>query len=340
MTTSRSKLAAAGETSLAVISATEQRILVLVEEFKLTFRRTLELSVDLGEALEAHKATLPHGDWLPWVEEHFELGERMARRFMELYRNRSDLTDLPASTSMDAAVKWLQAQRRQPKATPLQDGEPDGEGGIDGEAPGSPLLRFAPPDTPTHVLVQQMLLTLFPDALTVLDATFGSGSFWSGSSPYRVVGHDLDPDRAPDGVMDFTDLQYNDATFDVVLLDPPHLADGGDDAVMAGRFGTVATQAALDNLIIDGTREAWRCCSKGIIVKVSDHVHGQVFQDETVLIGEALGYIDVYDKVYQVRSHAFIDPSWGEQCSAYNNGSVFLVYRKGDQRHVRRGRED
>jgi hypothetical protein len=181
-----------------------------------------------------------------------------------------------------------------------------------------------------------MLLTLFPDARMALDVTYGLGNFWSEGAPVPVTGHDVLAERAPDGVMDYTELQYDDATWDVVLFDPRHLADGGDDSVMTNRFGTAATQEEIDNQIIDGSRECWRVCRLGMIVKVTNHVHGHVFQEEETLVGEALNYLIPYDKVYQVRDHAFIDPSWGEQCSAYNNGAVYLVYRKGDQRHVPR----
>ena len=31
-----------------------------------------------------------------------------------------------------------------------------------------------------------------------------------------------------------------------------------------------------------------------------------------------------------------IDPRWGEQLSAYNNGATYLVFRKDNQLHVRR----
>src|SRR5262252_48395 len=326
MTNPSTEIVEAGEQSLAVLSPTEQRVLVLVEEFKLSFRRTLELSIDLGEALEAHKATLDHGEWMPWLEQHFELGDRMARRFMELYTNRKVLSDLPPGTSTDAAILWLRKQRRGPRPVRIV--------GVDAEAPDRPLLRGCGPDWSTGAIVKSIVLVSFPGARMALDVTYGNGNFWSEGAPIPVTGHDMDEARAPDGVMDFTDLKYDDATWDVVSFDPPHLADGGEDSVMTGRFGTVATQAALDDLIIDGVREAWRVCSMGVIVKVTNHVHGQTFQYEQALIEEALDWkIPYYDLVYQFRDHAFIDPSWGVQRSAYNNVSVYAVLKKGSQIH-------
>jgi Protein of unknown function (DUF3102) len=327
-------LVVAGEVQPS-LAPPEQRVLFLIQEFASAWKRTLDVSIELGEALTDLKAALPHGQFGPWIEQHAPFTERHARRFMELAANRTFMSDLPSETTVTAATKWLQAQRRTPRPLPEQDGI-----GLildDPEATREPLLRFSPPGTPTHVIIDRMLLTFFPDASTALDTTYGSGNFWSQTTHVSVTGHDLDEYCAPDGVMDCTDLKYDDASFDVVLFDPPHIADGGEDGVMATRFSTVATQAALDELILQGTREAWRVCDKGIIVKVTNHVHGRLFQNEVDLVAEALGWnTPLYDQVHQVRDHAFIDPSWGEQMSAYNNGSTLLVYRKGSQIHGRR----
>jgi len=331
---STTEIVLAGETGVS-LAQPDQRVLYLIQEFASAWKRTLELSIDLGEALIDLKATLPHGQFGPWLEQHAPFTERHARRFMDLWANRTLVSELPSDTGVTAAMRWVQAQRRTPRPTP--EHEPDIDG-VDAEATREPLLRFWLPGAPTHVIVNQMLLTFFPDASTALDVTYGSGNFWSQTTHLAVTGHDLDEYCAPDGVMDFTDLKYDDASFDVVLFDPPHIADGGDDSVMATRFSTVATQTALDELILQGTREAWRVCDKGIIVKVTNHVHGRLFQNEVDLVAEALGWNQpLYDQVHQVRDHAFIDPSWGEQMSAYNNGSTFLVYRKGSQIHGRRG---
>ena len=36
------------------------------------------------------------------------------------------------------------------------------------------------------------------------------------------------------------------------------------------------------------------------------------------------------------RLHAMIDPKWGEQLSAYNNGATYLIFRKDGPLHIRR----
>jgi site-specific DNA-methyltransferase (adenine-specific) len=97
---------------IEVVSPAENRVRELATEFAATWQRTLALAVELGEALVILKRELGHGAWLPWLEANFPMGERMARRFIELARNRSDMSDLPPETPLTAALAWLQLQRR------------------------------------------------------------------------------------------------------------------------------------------------------------------------------------------------------------------------------------
>ena len=285
-----------------------------------------EWRIRLGQVLEEIKERLGHGKWLPYVKDTLELEHAQVSNYMKLAESSNAVRNLPVGLSMREELAALR-QSRGPR--PLT------EASTDVEAPGRALVRFCGPDWSTASIVKAIVLTSFPDASTCLDVTYGSGNFWSEGAPLPVVCRDLDPERALDGVMDFTDIQYDDATFDLVVFDPPHLADGGDESVMAGKFGTVASQDALEELIEGGVREAWRVCLKGIVVKITDHVHGQTFHDMGLVVCDAVGAWP-YEKVHQVRGHAFVDPSWGEQCSAYNNGSTYLIFRKGDQRHIPR----
>jgi hypothetical protein len=195
-----------------------------------------------------------------------------------------------------------------------------------------------PPDLSVAAVIRLILLTFFEDAETALDMTYGSGQFWDDTAPVQVTAHDSLVERSPGGeTMDFTALDYDDASFDVPLFDPPHNADAGADSIMGQRFGTVKGQANLDKLIMDGAREAWRVCRLGVIIKVTDQVHGQLFQSEADLISEALAvngqWMVPYDVVHHVRSYAIVSPDLTEHYSALNNGATYLIFRKGDQRH-------
>lgn len=198
---------------------------------------------------------------------------------------------------------------------------------------GPPLLRFSQADLPTPTIVALILRVLFPDAVTALDTTYGLGGFWDGSAHVRVTGQDRNAERAPHGIADFTNLPYADESHDVVLFDPPHLSDGGDDGIMATRYGTIAGED-IETVVCAGTREAWRVARLGVVIKVADHVHGQRFVRMTGWVCGELG--EPYDVVHQIRSGALVDPKWEEQLSAYNNGATYLIFRKGNQRHTRR----
>lgn len=59
--------------------------------------------IGIGQRLIEAKAMLPHGEWLPWLEERVEYSERVAQKFMKLARewsNPNTLSDLGASKAL------------------------------------------------------------------------------------------------------------------------------------------------------------------------------------------------------------------------------------------------
>lgn len=197
-----------------------------------------------------------------------------------------------------------------------------------------PLLRFCPPGMTSAWIVNAIVGVCFPDARTALDPTFGEGAFWKNGTHLDLTAHDSLEERAPNGVVDFRNLPYIDQQFDLVVFDPPHIADAGADSIMGQRYGTYSSDELL-RVIWTGTREAWRVARLGIIVKVTDGVHGQEYVEESAAVRMAAGR--PYDIVYQTREASLPDPKWGEQLSAYNNGSTYLIFRKDGPKHVRRG---
>ncbi len=62
-----------------------------------------EAILTIGRGLMEAKALLPHGEWLPWLNEKIEFSESTAQRFMRLARdwsNPSALTDLGATKAL------------------------------------------------------------------------------------------------------------------------------------------------------------------------------------------------------------------------------------------------
>ena len=73
-----------------------------------------EAILTIGRCLIEAKDMLPHGEWLPWLNERVELSERAAQRFMRLARewsNPTTLSDLGASKAL--ALLALPAEERE-----------------------------------------------------------------------------------------------------------------------------------------------------------------------------------------------------------------------------------
>ena len=62
-----------------------------------------EVILDIGRRLLEAKGMLPHGEWLPWLNERVEFSERTAQKFMRLaqkWSNTSALADLGATKAL------------------------------------------------------------------------------------------------------------------------------------------------------------------------------------------------------------------------------------------------
>lgn len=57
--------------------------------FERDVKSATEHALRCGVLLEEKKASLGHGEWLPWLRDHFEGSERHAQRFMKLARTGS-----------------------------------------------------------------------------------------------------------------------------------------------------------------------------------------------------------------------------------------------------------
>lgn len=187
--------------------------------------------------------------------------------------------------------------------------------------------------------VAKMLRVLFPDALTVLDSTWGKGRFWDGNTAVRVTGLDMSPHGRPAVLGDFTRLPFADEAFDVCVYDPPYLTDvsKAGTSAMGRRFGAYQSDDDIEASIGYGCREAWRVARCGVIVKVAQHTHESRFVDMQGWVREALGHA-LYGQVEQLRQTAkMVGSNWSsDQLSVWCNSATFMAYRHGDQRHKRR----
>ena len=76
---------------------------VITQEILDAKRRGGEAILTIGRCLTEAKQTIPHGEWLPWLNERVEFSERTARNFMRLSRewsNRQALAHLGAAKAL------------------------------------------------------------------------------------------------------------------------------------------------------------------------------------------------------------------------------------------------
>jgi hypothetical protein len=197
--------------------------------------------------------------------------------------------------------------------------------------PTEDLLRYevlgvtAP--TNAHVIAKVRRLHAFRDARTALDLSPGERCFWSELVPTGL--------EVTFSQHDFTSTPYADLSFDLTLLDPPHLAGLGRNSYMRPRYGTYSSKQ-LPGVVRAGAREAWRLARIGAVVKVCDHVNSAHFKRETGWVIDAIG-LEPFDTVHVL--HAPVGSArWpDEPLSARNNGSTLLLFKRRSKYHRRQG---
>jgi N6-adenosine-specific RNA methylase IME4 len=89
--------------------------------FEQSMRGSLELAVEAGEKLSAVRQSLPHGQWLPWLKQHFSGSVRHAQNYMAMFSRRAEIesnTQRASHLSLRSAVKLLtKSKNGQTRAT-------------------------------------------------------------------------------------------------------------------------------------------------------------------------------------------------------------------------------
>jgi hypothetical protein len=78
-------------------------------------RNVVSKAIAAGQLLKEAKGKVPHGEWLSWLDEHCELSERTAHRYMQLAANKSKIEDAlrgksatMATLSLNKALKLIE----------------------------------------------------------------------------------------------------------------------------------------------------------------------------------------------------------------------------------------
>lgn len=172
----------------------------------------------------------------------------------------------------------------------------------------------------------------------ILDATVNAGRFWEGSCR-AIVGLDVDIAHRPTVVGDNRRMPFGDKSFDVVVYDPPHISNQGDDVSkdFTTRFGLVLRSSAcsgynFSHLYPPFVREAYRVLkSEGILFsKIADYVHGHRFQWAHIALIESATKIGftACDCIVKLRKGPIIDPKWKNAHHARRRHCYWIVFRK------------
>lgn len=172
----------------------------------------------------------------------------------------------------------------------------------------------------------------------ILDATVNSGRFWRGSTR-PIIGLDINPMYRPHVVGDSSFLPFRDATFDVVIYDPPHIPNQGKDKQkdFNVRFGLVFKSPREMGYNFSHTyppfmREGYRVLRpEGVLFcKITDYVHNHRLQWAHVYLiqaAEEAGFL-ACDCIVKIRKSPIVDPKWKIAHHARRHHCYWLIFRK------------
>lgn len=148
-------------------------------------------------------------------------------------------------------------------------------------------------------LIAEVARLYIADGAAVADVTWGRGAFWTKANDgrFKVQGSDVaEHIGGKDGIVqaDFCDLPYEDASFDVVVLDPPYIHNPGKHQTDS-RYNNADTTAGMYHADIrelyrGGMREAMRVLRPGgfVFVKGKDEIEsGRQCWSQTELLLDA-----------------------------------------------------
>ena len=172
----------------------------------------------------------------------------------------------------------------------------------------------------------------------ILDATVNGGRFWRDSKRH-VVGMDINPRHNPHIVADNTNMPLDDASYDVIVYDPPHIPNQGKDKKkdFQLRFWLTLSSPKENGYTFAHTfppflREAYRVLKdEGVLLcKITDYIHHHRYQwahIDLVNAAREVGFT-ACDCIVKVRKGPIIDPKWKTAHHSRRQHCYWLVFRK------------
>lgn len=166
---------------------------------------------------------------------------------------------------------------------------------------------------------------------TVLDVTYGQGTFWKHWQPETLITHDL----AIDGV-DFRALPEKDVSVDCVVMDPPYKLNGTPAlGEFDERYGIDIPMAWYERhtMIMRGIREVDRVLRHGghFLLKCQDQVcSGRVRWQTLEFANFATGLGLLLEDRFDMLGKGRPQPPGRRQVHAHGRPSTLLVFKKGN----------
>jgi len=186
----------------------------------------------------------------------------------------------------------------------------------------------------------ERMLTFYPrkEPRKILDATVNGGRFWQGSKR-KVVGLDVERRHCPTLVADNAAMPFRNASFEVIVYDPPHIPNQGRDNKkdFGERFGLVLRSPKENHYTFTHTfppflQEAYRVLkNEGVLfAKITDYVHHHRYQwahIELINAARAAGFMPC-DCIIKARKGPIIDPKWKTAHHSRRQHCYWLIFRK------------
>ncbi len=189
----------------------------------------------------------------------------------------------------------------------------------------------------------ERLLQFYPrqDPERILDATVNGGRFWRGTTR-KIIGLDIDASYKPSIVADNVQMPFRGDWFDVVVYDPPHIPNQGQDREkdFTARFGLGPRSPkemgySFSHTFPPFVQEAYRVLKdEGILLcKITDYVHHHRYQwahVDFILAAREAGF-QPCDCIVKIRKGPIVDPRWKTAHHSRRQHCYWLIFRKSNK---------
>lgn len=90
-------------------------IQTLLIDLNRTLKMSVEKAIRIGQLLSEQKTDMQHGEFLPWLESNFEMSERMAYRYMSLFKHNDKVAKMANLQEAYQQIEYIEKKEREDK---------------------------------------------------------------------------------------------------------------------------------------------------------------------------------------------------------------------------------